>query len=178
MALLYGFRLRDGLQPEYDLPLWLCDWAFFLCLAALLRPVKRVVEVAYYWAMAGTFQALITPDLLVGAPSWEYFLFFLGHGAIMATVVFLLAFSQVIPDGQGVLVAWAALLGYTLVVGGLDYAFGWNYGYLRAKPPVPSLLDALGPWPLYVVAGELVALGLFVLLWLPWRVAGQRSGIQ
>lgn len=178
LALLYWFRLRDGFQAAYDLPLWLCDWVFFLCVAGLVRPDSRLVELTYYWAMAGTLQALVTPDLLVAAPSWDYFLFFLGHGGIVMTVVFLLSSSKVLPSLAGAVRAWGGLLLYTLVVGLLDWAFGWNYGYLRAKPPVPSLLDALGPWPFYVIGGELVALLFFALLWLPWRVAGGRNGIQ
>lgn len=48
--------------------------------------------------------------------------------------------------------------------------------YLRAKPRNPSLFDFLGPWPWYLAASEGIALGLFVLLYLPfWRPASNST---
>ena len=41
--------------------------------------------------------------------------------------------------------------------------------YLCGKPKGASLLDSLGPWPNYLLAGGVVALALFWLLWLPVR---------
>ena len=55
-------------------------------------------------------------------------------------------------------------LGMAAVAGTGDVLTGGNYMFLRAKPDQPSLLDEMGPWPLYIVSAAVLALILFALL--------------
>jgi len=72
---------------------------------------------------------------------------------------------------------WWALLYlniYAGLVGILNVFFDANYMYLCRKPQGASLLDYLGPWPVYILSGEVVAIVLFTLLWLLVRKGSTR----
>lgn len=161
---------RNGwLTWDYALPLHLCNVLVLLVLYTLLRPSGRAGELIYYWSAGGSLHALITPDLGRGWPSWDYMQFFLGHGLLMVAMAHLVGVMRLYPEPGGVRRAFLALNVYVVLVGALDAAFDWNYGYLCWKPTGASLLDHLGPWPWYVVAGDLIALAGFWMLSLPWR---------
>jgi hypothetical integral membrane protein (TIGR02206 family) len=162
--------LDGALSWGYALPLELCHWVLIACLVALFFRRQLAAEIAYFWGLGGTLQAVLTPDLGEGFPSWEFIQFFWAHGAVLLAIVFLIAVRRFRPRPGSVLRMMLAANFYLVVAGSLDLAFGWNYGYLRHPPSHPSLMDYLGPWPWYILSLELVALGSFWLLDLPWRL--------
>jgi len=60
---------------------------------------------------------------------------------------------------------------YLLSAAVIDYLFDANYGYLCEKLQRGSLLDYLGPWPLYIGGLEIVAALTFFILYLPFLIA-------
>lgn len=165
-VVLLGARLLDGFHPDDDLPLWLCDVAFGLCIWCLFRPALWNLALVVYWGLAGTLQALITPDVPSGFPSPAFLLFFIGHALIVLAVVFLLGrhLGPELSSPRAVGMAFGGLLLYAVAVGALDALLSWNYGYLRAKPSGASVLDRMGDWPWYIASALGFALLLFVLL--------------
>lgn len=161
--------LAGGLSWEYSLPLELCNLVLIACILSLFRSGQFFDEIAYFWGLGGTLQALITPDLAAGFPSWDFFLFFWSHGAILLGIVFIIAAKNFRPRKYSVLRMMIALNAYAFVVGAIDAVMDWNYGYFCRKPAVPSLLDFLGPWPWYLLSLEGIALLSFFLLILPWK---------
>ena len=165
----YGYLASRGwLTFPYNLPLELCDATLCLMIVALFTLNQTIFELAYYGALAGTSMALLTPDLLEAFPSFSTVQFFVAHGLVLVSALYLVWSGQARPRPGSI---WRAMLGlniFAAIVGTFDLFFKTNYMYLRAKPRNPSLLDFLGPWPWYLAASEGIALGLFVLFYLPF----------
>jgi hypothetical integral membrane protein (TIGR02206 family) len=170
-ALWYAWQawLDQPLFPAH-LPLELCDATLLLVAIVLLTLHPLLFDLAYYTALGGTTMALVTPDLWEQFPSPATVQFFVAHGLVVASVLYLAWSGLARPRPSSVARAMAAINIYAAAVGIFDWKFGTNYMYLAAKPQNASLLDLLGPWPWYIAAGEGVALVLFTLLWLPWRL--------
>jgi hypothetical integral membrane protein (TIGR02206 family) len=151
-----------------DLPISLCN--LFAVLAPLLfwRPNQRRLEVIYFLVMAGTLQAMLTPDLYVGFPSNEFFKYWIVHGGLVVLVIHNIFAFQMYPRLKGILITFGWLNVYSLALYGLNLLMGANYLYLMHKPGNASVLDLLGPWPLYILVGELLAMVFFALFYLPF----------
>jgi hypothetical integral membrane protein (TIGR02206 family) len=166
----YAHALRQGwVDPPHGLPLDLCDVVLWLTVYALVSPRRWALDLAYYLGLAGSGMAVLTPDVGAALASYPGAKFFLGHGGVVAAVLFLV-WTGALRPGPGSW--WRAFLQvnvYAGFVAAVNVLFGTNYMYLREKPPSGTLLDLLGPWPWYVLAGEGVALALLALLYLPFR---------
>ena len=76
---------------KWGLPLQLCDLAIFAVAFCLIKHRAFIWEIAYFWGLGGTLQALLTPDLHVNFPDYIYIKFFLTHGLIVISIVFIAA---------------------------------------------------------------------------------------
>jgi hypothetical integral membrane protein (TIGR02206 family) len=170
-VVLLIWALRPDVNLKDNLPLHLCDWATFTCAAALVWRHRLSYELTYFWGLAGTLQAVLTPDLNVGFPNAEFFAFWIAHSGIIAAVLFLTLGLAMRPTLRSIGRAFLWLQVYAVVTAVLNLLLDTNYGYLRHKPALPSLLDYMGPWPVYLVSLEIMALLLFFLCYLPFAVA-------
>lgn len=166
----WAFRYsHEGFRFPNNLPLQLCDVTLWAAVVACMTLSQAAVEFSYFAGIAGAGMALLTPDLWSPWPSYPAIYFFVAHGGIVIAAL-VLVFGRIAPLPRHA--AWRAfglLLAYAALVGLFNKIFGTNYMYLCAKPKNASLLDALGPWPLYLAGGAALALLLFFLLWLPTR---------
>jgi len=170
--LMWGWSAKSH-WTEF-IPLHLCHLALFACVDACLTRRSISYELAYFWGLGGTLQGLLTPGLQAGFPSAEFVLFFLGHGGIVACVLFLTISFPLRPHWPSVGRAYLAILGYTVVAGSFNALTGLNYGFLRAKPDTSTLFDFLGPWPWYIGSAAVLCGLFFVMLYLPWAAYDAR----
>jgi hypothetical integral membrane protein (TIGR02206 family) len=169
----YYFNVVAGQPWPENLPLALCRANEFLCMFMLLRRSYAAFEVAYFWALSATVLAMLTPDLGTGFPDPRFLLFFFGHGLVLLAVVYAVAAYQFRPTLHSVWRAVVITLGYTLLIAVVNLALDTNYLFLREKPESASAMDFFGPWPIYLVVAAAVAVLLFLLSYLPFRLSSQ-----
>ncbi|MFL6515444.1 MAG: TIGR02206 family membrane protein [Chthoniobacterales bacterium] len=153
----------------HALPLQLCDWAMFVIIVALWTGNRRWLEVAYFWGIGGTLQALITPNLRYGFPDLRFISFFVAHSAIIVGIVFMMLVYGFRPGPKSVFrtFLWTEL--YFVVAFTADLMTGDNYGFLLHKPEAASLLSFLSDWrPLYLLQFHIVAFVFFTMLYAPF----------
>jgi hypothetical integral membrane protein (TIGR02206 family) len=142
-------------------PLHLCDVAVFVGAYALWTRRQQAYELSYFWGLGGASLALLTPDLGESFPHYRFVFYFAQHGLLVVAAVALTAGAGMRPGAGGAWRAWLWLNLLALGVAAVDQWFGVNFMYLCAAPGVATPLDWLGGWPWYLVAGEILALGVF-----------------
>ena len=168
-------ELRQGTwSAASSLPLALCNVAVLVAAVACWWPVPVLVELTWFWGMAGTLQGLLTPDLDVGFPHLVFFEYVVGHSGIVVAALFLVVGMRHWPRPGAVWRVLAISVAWTVVVGAADALTGGNYMFLRRRPGEWTLLSVLGPWPWYLVGATAVAFVLFALLYAPFWVARRR----
>lgn len=157
-----------GLEWKKVLPFQLCDWAMISVVVALLTGRNRWIEVAYFWGIGGTLQAIITPDLKFAFPDIRFLTFFAAHSGIVVAIAFVMIIKRFRPYWFSIVrvFAWSEL--YFVLTITVDLITGENYGYLLHPPASVSLLDALSnERVVYILQMHLLALVFFVVLYLP-----------
>lgn len=167
--------INGDINLDNTLPLHVCNLTSLLGAWALWTGSPRASEGLYFWGIAGALQGLITPPLTRDFPDLEYFGFFLLHGGIVLAALHVV-FGRDLPHRPGAVARmWLWGTGYQLVVGGINWLIGTNYGFLCHKPEGKSLFDLLGPWPWYLLSLQGVGLVLFTVLDLFLRFRPRRS---
>ena len=187
-AIWLGYQAYDfvtlGWDPGNTLPLQICDFVAVIAALVFVRPTRGLQSLAYFWGIALSTQAFVTPDLAGGPESLSFWAFWLYHLFVVGAGVYVVTVQRFRPEWRDLRFAVLMGLVYSVVIFAIDAIFDLNYGYLgRGTPSRPTLLDVLGPWPLR--SGFMVMLGIvaMTLLWLPWRakarseLRARRSGI-
>jgi hypothetical integral membrane protein (TIGR02206 family) len=135
----------------------------------MLFRIQFAFEFAFFAGSVGATMAVLTPDLWEPFPTYPTVYFFLAHCGIVICVLYLWLSKTMRPLPGCLFRVMAALNAYALALGVFNWSFKTNYMYLCQKPGNASALDYFGPWPFYLLTGELVALAFFAPMWLPFR---------
>lgn len=171
-----GVRIALGdFDRTTDLPVDICNLVALSLPLVMWNPSQKVHEVLYFWILAGTLQAVLTPHLYNGFPNFTFFKYWIVHGGLVVYAVYITVVFGLHPTSKSIWKAFLYLQVYALVVLAFNLLIGSNYVYILGKPPTASLLDYFGPWPWYLLVVEALALVLFFLLFLPLRLANNSN---
>jgi hypothetical integral membrane protein (TIGR02206 family) len=165
------------IRPALDtsVPLQLCDIAELTAAYALWSQRHWAFVLAYYWGLVLSSQALITPDIGTveeGAPDFPshlFITFFTLHVLVVLAAIYLTWGRRMRPRWRDYRFAIIVTLVWVAFTFTFNAITGTNYGYLNRKPPTASVLDVLGPWPLYLLAEVTIVAMVWGLMTWPWE---------
>ena len=156
---------RGEWSVRVNLPLQLSDAVTFVAIAALYRPrAGLLTELAWFWALSASLQAVLTPDLHDTFPDVLYLTFFATHSGAIAAACLLVIGLRLAPRPRAALRALGATAAFALVAAAATLATGGNYMFLRRPPANGSILDAFGPWPWYIGGAAVLAAAVLPVL--------------
>ena len=177
LVYLVFIRSRGVVDWRQMLPMQMCDWGMVVVIVAMLTGNQRWFEVAYFWGIGGTLQAVLTPNLRFGFPDWRFISFFTSHCGIIVGVVFLMLTRRYRPYPTSIVRVWLWSEFYFVVTFVADKLTDVNYGFLLHKPEAFSILSFLSDSrPLYVLELHGVALLFFLGLYAPFAIYDLRRG--
>ena len=178
-----GWMLWEAVTGRFTLSLSLslnlCDMSNFLLAFLLIRPGHRLFEVLYFWALAGTIQSYITPNITFGFPHFEFFVFYLQHGGEILAILYFVFVLKYRPTPISIVKTYAWLMALIVFVYTFNLITDSNYMFLMADTPHPStvtkMIALFGAPPRHMIGLALVALVSILILYIPWLIVDFRK---
>lgn len=154
---------------QRSLPLQLCDLAAFVAAFAMLTQRRWLRTLLYFWGIGLSTQAFATPIIHDGLGSLRFWMFWIGHIAIVGSAVYDILVGLYRPSRRDLFTAIGLTMAWAALVFTLNIIAETNYGYIgNTRPDNPTIVDKLGPWPGRVVLIALIVIADFTLLWAVW----------
>ncbi|MHA6484761.1 YwaF family protein [Paenibacillus sp. strain BS8-2] len=149
-----------------SLPFQLCSMTLLIAAVMLLHASKPLYPVIVFLGVLGAMQAMITPNLSEPFPEFRYFHFFIAHIGIMMAALYCITVERYRPTLRDTILAliWLHVLAIPAAITNV-LTGSTNFMFLARKPASASLLDALAPWPWYLLQLELVAVVLCFMMY-------------
>lgn len=154
-----------------SLPLHLCGLGIIISAVMLWKKDEKLYDFLYFWGTAGATQALLQPNLSIyNFPHYRFLQFFVSHGFFVAAVIFATFILNFRPRFKSIYKAFVITNIFAFFIGIFNFASGSNYMFIAHKPETASILDFMGPWPLYLIPLEFIALFMFTIVYVPFLI--------
>lgn len=136
--------------------------------------IQKTYEIAYFWGLVGSSNAVITPALESGFPQYRFFQYFIAHSGIVAGVLFATWGLRMRPTLGGLFRAFLCLHLLAVVVAVVNALSGSNYMFLCEPPQGTASPFLFAPWPWYIPILDAIALAMFFAVLSPFLVTRRR----
>lgn len=152
------------------LPLHICGLSTFVTVFTLLKRNQFLYETVYFWGLAGTIQAVLTPgELEVDFPKYRFFQYFMAHGGIIAGVLFATLGLRMRPTLKSLFRTFFITNAYMVFIAGVNLLLKSNYMFI-CDPPATNSPFFFAPWPWYIPILDGVALIFFFIVYAPFLI--------
>jgi len=151
---------------QTSLPLELCSLSLLLSALLLLTRSRLLHSALLFAGIAGALMAILTPNLGYAYAHFRFIQFFVAHACIILALLYMTWVEQLRPSWRSVAGSMIFVNVAALIVYVVDVMLDANYMFLRHKPSTSSVLDMLGPYPMYILGEEILALVLFSLMYI------------
>lgn len=165
IAIHAWYLYYDIWDIKVSLPLELCSISQIFGVIMLLNRSRILFQFMFFAGIIGAIQAIVTPSLGYTFPHFRFLYFFTVHLGIILAALYMTWIEKYRPTWKSIGLTMVILNITVVFIIGINYFLDANYMFLMRKPDTPSLLDLLGPHPLYLIVEEFVALLFFVLVY-------------
>ena len=139
-------RMYIGADIKDHLPLTICGWACILAALMLLSESKFLFDIVYFWILAGSTNALITPAVITssGPANFRYYQFWIEHTTIYIALFYMIFVFKMRPTWQSFrrsFIALAIFVSFGVYVN--TQIPGANYFFLATTEAGDSVLNFL-----------------------------------
>ena len=155
---------------DQSLPFHYSDALRLITAVALISRAGWAIAICYFWGLTLNVQSIITPDLnYFDYPVLEFVVYWFLHIAAFVVPILFVWGLGYRPTWRGYGVTYLATVAWAGIAFVANAITGANYGYLSRGPDGPSILDLLGPWPIYIFWEAVIIAVVWALMTWPWE---------
>jgi hypothetical integral membrane protein (TIGR02206 family) len=169
-----------GPNPVDHLPVTVCGWSAVFASYLLIGKSQTLFDIVYFWALAGSIFALITPTVITytGPTRFRYYQFWAEHLLGYVAVFYMIFVHKMRPTWRSFIKAYVSLAVLAVIAYFTNQLIGPGANYLfMAKPEdTPSILDILPPnFVLRILVMAAAVTVLFGVAYLPWYLMDRKK---
>ncbi len=167
-------------NPVDHLPISVCGWAVIFCSFMVIGKSQSLFDISYFWLLAGSIFALITPTVITyaGPTRFRYYQFWLEHTLGYVAIFYMIFVHKMRPTVKSAIKSYVSLVALAVIAyfSNVIIGPGANYLFMARPESTPSILDILpSNFALRILIMASAITFLYFVAYLPWLIKDIRA---